>query len=798
MSDSNSEGNVEPTAPKAKVRPARRFSIIWLIPLVTLAAAGWIGYRTISERGPMISITFETADGLEAGKTKVIFKGVQVGTVESIGISDDLSHAIVRARMVKGAKKHLTEGTLFWVVRPEVSLGHISGLGTLVSGAYIAVKPGDGERTLSFKGLDRPPIADSPGRRFVLRAERIGSLHVSSPVYHRGIPVGEVLSYELDKDGGGIAISILIKDPHVDLVRKSSVFWNSGGIDVNLGNLFDASISVGSFESLLSGGIAFDNPPGVSEPAPAEAVFRLQPKRPMQFESLAVEDGLKLVLTTDLLRGVKAGDAVTYRHVNVGKVVATRLAKDGAGVEIDVSIAPDHASLVRENSQFWNASGITLNFGNIVNPSLEIGSLESLVAGGVAFRTPSEPGAPVKSGHRFALLTKQPEDLTAAAAKEAEAFKVILSADDLGGVNKGDPVFYKHVPIGQVLKTQLNASASGVEIELGIEPTRANLIHTNTVFWNASGLRVNFGDLADASVDIESLKSLIAGGIALANPVDAGAQAQSGARYPLNPKRPDEMFLAKKTDEALHIVLRSELQGSVKVDDPILYREVQVGTVTGIDLSEDADYVALQVAIDPRYASLVRAKTVFWNASGIHASFGLFSGADIDIESLSALLRGGIAFATPKDGGEAAKTGAVYELYPEPKKEWQAWAPHIRLPKEPPKETSGEGAGANGNVEAPAQPEAAAGEVKAGEEAPAGEQTAETPSDATADMPTALPLSGEHVSVVALSEALGEAGFTNIGNIEKSGSIVRAQADWQGETVTLRIDTRTGRIERAE
>lgn len=241
----------------------------------------------------------------------------------------------------------------------------------------------------------------------------------------------------------------------------------------------------------------------------------------------------------------------------------------------------------------------------------------------------------------------------------------------------------------------------------------------------------------------------------------------------------------------------------MKVDDPILYREVQVGTVTGIDLSEDADYVALRVAIEPRYASLVRAKTVFWNASGIHASFGLFSGADIDIESLSALLRGGIAFATPKDGGASARTGAVYALHKEPKKEWQSWAPHIRLPKELPKEPSGEATGDQAPPPTPGEPEAsgeaAAGEAAVGEGATgASEQTAATPPAETAALPEALPVSGEHMSESALSEALAKLGFTNIGSIRKSGSIVRAEADWQGETVELRVDTRTGRIERTD
>jgi hypothetical protein len=305
------------------------------------------------------------------------------------------------------------------------------------------------------------------------------------------------------------------------------------------------------------------------------------------------------------------------------------------------------------------------------------------------------------------------------------------------------------------------------------------------VFWNASGIKLNLGDLVDASVEIESLKSLLVGGIALANPPEAGPQAVPGTRYKLHAERPEALFRQKQEADALHIVLKSAIQGSVKTDDPILYREVEVGKVTDVELSDDASFVALHVAIEPRYAPLVRSKSVFWNASGIHASFGLFSGADIDIESLSALLRGGIAFATPKDGGEAVANGAAFPLHREAKKEWQSWAPHIRLPKEEAKPEPNDGAGAQG------------AEPGAPEPAPTAEQEATSSSEA-APLPGSVALSGGHVSTSALSEALSELGFTNIGDVQRAGSIVRVDADWQGEPVKLHIDTRTGRIEPIE
>src|SRR5258708_33043203 len=170
------------TLPTATVR-RRRSSPIWLVPIVAAAIAGWLGWTALMERGPTITITFESAEGIEAGRTRIMHKNVALGIVESVDLSNDLSHAIVRARMNRTAAPHLTTGTRFWVVRPRLSVGGVSGLGTLVSGAYIEMEPGEGEHANEFVGLAEPPTIriTASGRRFRRRASRLGAWDPGCP-----------------------------------------------------------------------------------------------------------------------------------------------------------------------------------------------------------------------------------------------------------------------------------------------------------------------------------------------------------------------------------------------------------------------------------------------------------------------------------------------------------------------------------------------------------------------------------------------------------------------------------------
>lgn len=203
-----SERDPEPSAPdefaEAVVETRRRPSIVWVIPLIAALVGGFVAWRTFSERGPEITIRFATADGLEAGKTKVEYKSVELGVVEEIRLADDLSHVVCHARMVKGAEQYLREGTRFWVVRARVAGGQVSGLGTIFSGAYIGLDPArEGKPIRAFQGLEVPPVVtiDEPGRHFVLRSYQAGAVEVGTPVFFRRIRVGQVVSSELDTSG---------------------------------------------------------------------------------------------------------------------------------------------------------------------------------------------------------------------------------------------------------------------------------------------------------------------------------------------------------------------------------------------------------------------------------------------------------------------------------------------------------------------------------------------------------------------------------------------------------------------
>ena len=222
--------------PEAKIDEKRRFSLIWLVPLVAIVAALWLGYRTYSEQGPLITVTFDTAEGLEAGITQVRYKDVNIGRVETIGLSDDLSKVRIRARLNPNISNYLTEGTRFWVVRPRFSRGQVSGLNTLVGGAYIAVDlSADGADMRVFDGLESPPLvaASDPGSTFTLRAENLGSLSIGSPVSYRDIEVGRVLSFELIEPVG-VEIKIFVNAPHDANVRRNTRFWNASGIGLTV------------------------------------------------------------------------------------------------------------------------------------------------------------------------------------------------------------------------------------------------------------------------------------------------------------------------------------------------------------------------------------------------------------------------------------------------------------------------------------------------------------------------------------------------------------------------------------
>lgn len=352
MSDTP-EGSRVPTVARLK---RSRISAIWLIPLVTLLIAAWLGVRTVSQQGPLVTLQFNSADGLTAAQTRVRHKAVELGQVEEIRLTDDMSKVLVRVRMTREAAPYLTDQARFWVVRPRISSGSLAGIETLVSGSYIEMDPGgrEGASKTEFVGLEQPPGVRSgePGRTFALKADRIGSLAPGAPVFYRDITVGEVLGYDLGDGVGPVTIEVFVRAPYDGFVRAGSLFWNASGLSIQAG-ADGVRVELASLQALLNGGVAFNSPRERNEPVQAGAVFPLYQSL-SEAQASGYRNKLEFVTYfTSAVRGLNAGAAVEFLGIQVGTVRDVKLVIDDASgtarvrvvleVQPERIIAPDQA-----------------------------------------------------------------------------------------------------------------------------------------------------------------------------------------------------------------------------------------------------------------------------------------------------------------------------------------------------------------------------------------------------------------------------------------------------------------------
>jgi len=386
-----------------------RFWLVWLIPLVAAGYGVYLGIDTYLNEGPTITIYFATADGLEEGKTQIKYRSVNAGVVTSIDIRNESPEVVVVCQLHPKAAPRLKQGSKFWVVRPRLSFGGVSGLGTLVSGAYIAAEfAEEGEPARTFVGLEEPPVTEGEkGLLIKLHARQLGSLLPGAPIYFREIKVGVVGAHSLSDDGKVVEFNGLIVEKHKDLIQDNSRFWNAGGIDVHLG-AGTLDVKTESLVTLLAGGVSFDSPPG-GKPVEAGHDFLLYESRSDLEQAEVMYGGLSLVLEAASQGSLAEGYPVAYRGTQVGTVVSARLATDSRTVRVKINIYPRYKGLVRENTRFWNASGISADL-SLTGLHVHTGSLASLLKGGVALATPTSPGAPAKSGSVFKLHPEVKED----------------------------------------------------------------------------------------------------------------------------------------------------------------------------------------------------------------------------------------------------------------------------------------------------------------------------------------------------------------------------------------------------
>lgn len=384
------------TDAQATVNHSRRLSAVWIVPIVALAMGVWMVIYTLQSQGPEITIVFSTAEGLEEGKTKIKFRNVDVGLVESAGLGEDLESVVVVAQFEKDAASLLRKDTQFWVVRPRIGTGGISGLSTLLSGGYIQIAPGtSNKKETEFIGLEEPPVTPSgtPGLRVNLVADRAGSVSVGDPVLHDGYTVGRVENEHFDPETKTMHYEVFIEAPFDQFISTTSRFWDASGVSVSAG-ANGVDFKMGSVESLVIGGVEVGNPdftkPG--EPAKPGETYQLY-ENFAEMNARPYRHSVEFVAEfPQSVRGLLPGAPVEYRGLPFGRVERVMLEEMTRGglsggetrdIPVLISLTPGRVELPDteagvENLRDTILEGIprglraTLATGNLITGSLYV------------------------------------------------------------------------------------------------------------------------------------------------------------------------------------------------------------------------------------------------------------------------------------------------------------------------------------------------------------------------------------------------------------------------------------------
>jgi len=385
--------------PQAVAKPPSRWGIqlVWLVPLVAILIGGWLAVQAVLEKGPTITISFATGEGLEAGKTKIKFKSVDIGVISRVDLSPDNKKVIATAELAKSATNLLVEDTRFWVVSPRISGGSVSGLSTLLSGAYIGMDKGvQPQKRREFSALEEPPIltSDVPGREYVLKSETLGSLDVGAPVFFRRLKVGQVISYALDAAGEGVVLRIFVNAPYDRYVKADTRFWHASGVDISLDSS-GVKVETESIVAVVSGGLAFQSPPETvnDKAADADSEYPLFLNRN---EAMKRQDRIAdnfVFNFRESVRGLAVGAPVDFRGIVIGEVtgIYTRFNRETRdfSIPVEVRIYPERftsryvsgarggrlAQDPRQMTQWLVENGLRaqLKTGNLLTGQLYIG-----------------------------------------------------------------------------------------------------------------------------------------------------------------------------------------------------------------------------------------------------------------------------------------------------------------------------------------------------------------------------------------------------------------------------------------
>jgi paraquat-inducible protein B len=631
---------------KPIIKKTASIPVIWILPLLTALIGGWLLYQSGLDAGIEISIVFEDAEGVKVGKTKIVYKGINIGIVKDMHLSDDMQRVEVIAEINHSAKPGLRGGASFWLVQPNVSLTGISGLDTLVSGNYIRMQPGRGKYQRRFMALSKPPLLhdDSPGLHINITAKQLGSIDRGSLVYYREIPVGEVRDYQLQEDLSGVTIKLHIREAYAHLVKTGSRFWNASGLSVKA-DLTSISIRTESFAALISGGIAFHTPEmETAESAENGQTFQMYP----DFD--AAQAGIPGTIYFTSAKGLKEGGTeIKFAGLKVGIIKKLAYLADSKKIRAQVVFDPGAAEILREDSKFW-----------LVKPRISlsgVSGLETLIQGNYIDVQVGKG----KAAREFHALNEPPLILA-----DTEGLHLRLTTHELHSIARGSPVLFKKIPVGHVAGYQLEKNGTHIVIDIYISQDYRQLVNASSRFWNASGVQLDVGTTG-LSFRSGSLSTMVSGAIEFITPEQKNKPAKNGQGYLLYSDyatATEHGYLVRnKKAEGLMVKVFTDDLGSLTYGSKVYYQKIPVGEISHYALYSENSAIVLTVLIYKRYQHLLKKQSRFWRNSGIRIDAGL-SGVKISTASLNAILNGGLSFSTPEEKGlSSAEMHDSFSLY---------------------------------------------------------------------------------------------------------------------------------------
>lgn len=622
--------------------------------------------------GIPMTLTLASSEDIVEGATKVMYRGLEAGFVKEIQINND-AHRTVTAHILLDPRTELIlrESTKFWLVKPEISPSGFNNMQLLLSGAHITFQPGSGAFKDHFDILSEAPpqIPLRPGKTMLLSADGPVDLSPKSPVYYKNIQVGEVVDVSIDKAGMKIQSSLFIYQDYLKFLSKKSVFWVQSGVELRGGLAEGVSLSTGPLAKMLHGGVSFTTPDILKKQkhTQPEEGFEFHLHNSYREAVAAVTDlqpaGKRVVLIASEAESLATGSPILHKKIKIGEIESFKLSPDQKSVLIECLIFDEFKNIIRQNSRFYNTSGLQIS-GGLDGIRLQSGSLQSVLAGGIGCINPS-PAAPSTTSEPYPLFANLEDAL------HADEMSLTVILDGVRGLKEGSEVRYKGIVIGKISMLRLSENNQTIVATARIHEHLAALFRSNTKIWveqaefNLSGVKnaetLVFGSflniLPGDGKPIRTLK-------ALAEPPLTEIAGLGG----------------------LGIILEAGHLGSLGIGSPVYYRQLQVGEVTGYDLSPSFQKVRIYANIRPQYMAIIRENTRFWQVSGTRIEGGIFSGVTISAESLTAIIRGGIALATPDDEhtGPAISAGHLFPLYDQPEKQWLNWSPDVVLLEQDP------------------------------------------------------------------------------------------------------------------